>query len=171
MWGLLLVTKDVGMDGDKLTMRMMGVLAVGMMLGAQPMWAQEAVPQSAPPAADAGAGGARVAEAPVEGMVRRDENTVAWALAGGAKATELLLHDFEFEGAPVTTNKLHLKELAPGVVEITSVAYSVGEWQFLVRDAANYYGLGERFDTLNHARTIVRNASQDNADREGLGGV
>ena len=84
---------------------------------------------------------------------------------------DLLVHDFSFEGAAVTTNKLHFKEIAPGVVEITSVAYSVGTWQFLVRDAANYYGLGERFNTLNHARTVVMNASQDNADCEGVGGL
>ena len=76
---------------------------------------------------------------------------------------------FRLKAQPVTTNKLHFKEIAPGVVEITSVAYSVGIWQFLVRDAANYYGLGERFDTLNHAHTVVKNASQDNADCEGIG--
>ena len=80
---------------------------------------------------------------------------------------DLLVHDFSFEGAAVTTNKLHFKEIGPGVVEITSVAYSMGMWQFLVRDAANYYGLGERFNTLNHARTVVKNASQDNGIAKG----
>ena len=83
------------------------------------------------------------------------------------RGPDLQVHDFSFEGDPVTTNKLHLKELAPGVVEITSTAYSLGTWRFLVHDSANYYGLGERFNTLNHARTIVRNASQDNTIAKG----
>ena len=36
-----------------------------------------------------------------------------------------------------------------------------------MRDAANYYGLGERFDTLNHAHTVVENSSQDNGHAKG----
>ncbi|MDE3106392.1 MAG: glycoside hydrolase family 31 protein [Acidobacteriota bacterium] len=85
----------------------------------------------------------------------------------GLPPTELVLHDFAFEGTLVPASKLHFKLLAPGVYEITSLAYTVGEWQFLVRDSANYYGLGERFDTLNHARTVVKNLSQDNAGAKG----
>jgi alpha-D-xyloside xylohydrolase len=149
-------------------MRMAGLLVVGMILagpifGTESVWAQEGAP-----AAGAAAMG-RVAEVPVEGIVRGDQNTVAWTLAEGAKAKELLLHDFEFEGARVATNKLHFTQLSPGVVEITSVAYAVGEWQFQVRDRANYYGLGERFDTLNHSHTIVLNSSQDNGMAKGSG--
>ncbi len=116
------------------------------------------------------------------GLVRRDANSVVLTLPGrqstalleasgsrpaGRVSPELVLHDFGFEGTLVPTDKLHFKQLAPGVLEITSVAYSVGEWQFLVRDAANYYGLGERFNTLNHAHTIVKNASQDNGAAKG----
>lgn len=121
-------------------------------------------------------------EVPVAGLVRRDANSVVLTLPGrqstalleasgsrpaGRVSPELVLHDFGFEGTLVPTDKLHFKQLAPGVLEITSVAYSVGEWQFLVRDAANYYGLGERFNTLNHAHTIVKNASQDNGAAKG----
>jgi alpha-D-xyloside xylohydrolase len=80
---------------------------------------------------------------------------------------ELLLHDFSFNGEAVPASKLHLRQLSPGVVEITSVAYAVGEWRFRVRDSANYYGLGERFNALNHSHTIVRNASEDNASTKG----
>jgi len=50
-----------------------------------------------------------------------------------------------------------------GVVEITSVAWEVGYWRFEVRDAASYFGLGERFDALDHAHTVVKNLSMDNA--------
>jgi alpha-D-xyloside xylohydrolase len=142
--------------------------------------AQQTSPQAeAPPPAGAVAAGTvaaptgRVVELSVTGMVRRDLNTVALALPnkrpvkGIDEGADLLLHDFFFEGDAVTTNKLHFKELAPGIMEITSTAYSMGTWQFLVRDSANYYGLGERFNTLNHARTIVKNASQDNGIAKG----
>jgi alpha-D-xyloside xylohydrolase len=117
----------------------------------------------------------RVAEVPIAGMLRRDLNTIALALPEKRivknidEGKDLLLHDFSFDDTAVQTNKLHFKELAPGVMEITSIAYSVGTWSFLVRDAANYYGLGERFNALNHARTIVKNASQDNGIAKGSG--
>jgi alpha-D-xyloside xylohydrolase len=126
--------------------------------------------QEAPAQQGVGAPAGRTVEAPVAGLVRRDMYTVALTLPGkdGTQAgAELLVHDFSFEGGEVTTNKLHFKELQPGVVEITSTAYSLGMWRFLIHDSANYYGLGERFNTLNHARTIVKNASQDNGIAKG----
>ena len=44
----------------------------------------------------------------------------------------LLIHDFNFNGDPVTTDKIHLRQVAPGVVEITrSVAWEAGYWRFL----------------------------------------
>ncbi len=106
----------------------------------------------------------RTVEAPVEGLVRKDSYTVALTLPD---KHELLVQGFEFEGVTVSTNKLHFKQLAPGVVEITSLAYLVGDWRFRVADSANYYGLGERFNALNHARTVVLNSSQDNAIAKG----
>ena len=115
----------------------------------------------------------RVVEAPVEGIARADAETVTVALPGsealGMAKSTLALHGFEFEGAAVQTSKLHFKQISPGVVEITSVAYSVGQWRFRVKDAGSYYGLGERFDVLNHAHTVVLNASQDNAKGKGAG--
>ena len=71
------------------------------------------------------------------------------------------------EGTPIGTDKLHLKQLAPGVIEITSLAYTVGEWRVRLRDHAGYYGLGERFDTINHAHTVVKNNSQETPDPKG----
>ncbi len=113
-------------------------------------------------------------EAPAAGLVRRDGDTVAVALpggggagGGGVKAAELLLHGFSFNGEVVPTSKLHLRQLQPGMVEVTSLAYSVGEWGFSVKDDANFYGMGERFDRLNQARQIVRNVSQDNGGAKG----
>src|SRR6266702_1268646 len=89
----------------------------------------------------------RTAETDVEGLVRRAANTVAFAVPGKTDSAigQLLEHDFAFFREPSTTDKLHLRQVAPGVVEITSIAWEVGYWRFLVRDAASYYGLGERF--------------------------
>lgn len=177
-------------------MRMMGtsVLIASMTLGLLQVQAQDVpvaatVPGTTAPSIAAttpstAAPAGRGAEVQIDGLVRRDAYSIALTLPGqtsakvmeasgsapaGPPSTELLLHDFTFEGAPVTSNKLHFKQLAPGVIEITSVAYSVGDWQFAVRDAANYYGLGERFNALNHTHTIVKNASQDNAHAKGSG--
>jgi alpha-D-xyloside xylohydrolase len=113
-----------------------------------------------------------VPQLPVAGLVKRDGQTVAFALPGktaGAdgRGAELLVHDFDFNGDPVGTDKVHLRQVAPGVVEITSVAYEVGYWHFEVRDKASYYGLGERFDTLDHAHTVVKNLSMDNEGVKG----
>ena len=107
-------------------------------------------------------------EPPVDGFVRRDVDTIALTLppqAGTLKT--LLLHDFDFNGDPVDTSKIHLRLLLPGVYELTSLAYNGGYWRFRVTDSASYYGLGEHFDTLNHAHTVVRNVSMDNAGPKG----
>jgi alpha-D-xyloside xylohydrolase len=141
-------------------MRMMLALVVALVTGSGVMAAQDA----SPAAGAASAATARTVEAPVDGLVRKDSYTVALTLPG---KHELLVQGFEFEGETVSTDKLHFKQLAPGVVEITSLAYSVGDWRFRVADSANYYGLGERFDTLNHARTVVMNSSQDNGIAKG----
>ncbi len=112
-------------------------------------------------------------EPAVEGFARKDEDTITLNLPGKQLSHEvkdpgpLEIRDFDFNGEPVSTSKIHLKQLAPGVYEITSVAYAVGYWRFRVADAAAYYGLGEHFDTLNHAHTIIRNSSQDDAGPKG----
>ena len=97
----------------------------------------------------------RPVEAPLAGFVRVDKNTLGLTLA----KQKLLLYDFEFNGDTVPTDKLHLRQISPGVFEITSIAYTVGEWHVRIRDAADYYGLGEHSDVLNHARTVVHNVS------------
>jgi len=136
--------------------------------------AQAASPanQSAVQAQVAPAGPRHAPEVPVEGVSRKDADTVVAAIPGAQPDSrdavrELVLHGFEFDGNAVDTGKLHFKRLSPTAVEITSLAYSLGEWRFLVRDHASYYGLGEHFDTLNRAHTVVKNASQDNAGAKG----
>jgi alpha-D-xyloside xylohydrolase len=141
------------------------VFAAAVSLFVGQAWTQDAGSATAPVG--------RVAEAPVDGLVRKDLYSLALTVPGKQMdhavdpGPELLIQDFEFEGEAVPVSKLHLKQLSPGVVEITSVAYSVGEWRFRVRDAANYYGLGERFNALNHAHTVVKNLSQDNGGAKG----
>jgi alpha-D-xyloside xylohydrolase len=131
------------------------VAAASVMAGAQDV---------APGAGAVPAPAGRTVEAPVEGLVRKDPSTLSLALPGGKT---LELGDFEFEGTVVPTSKVHLKQLSPGVFEVTSVAYTVGYWRFRVHDNANYYGLGERFNELNHSHTIVRNVSTDNGHAKG----
>jgi alpha-D-xyloside xylohydrolase len=149
-------------------MRKTVLVAAGLLIGVGTVVGQDVTPAGGPAAA-----AGRPAEAAVDGLVRRDADAVALTVPGKHRGPgvdagpELLVHGFEFEGDVVPTSKLHLKQLSPGVVEITSVASTVGEWRFRVRDAANYYGLGERFNALNHAHTVLENFSQDNASAKG----
>jgi alpha-D-xyloside xylohydrolase len=101
---------------------------------------------------------------PVAGLIRRDRDTVALTLAPGKT---LLLGDFDFNGDPVDTEKVHLRQLSPGVFEVESRAYTVGYWRFSVRDTAAVFGLGEHFDTLDHAHTVVHNLSMDDNSTKG----
>ena len=112
------------------TKRTAKLVAVGLFLTAS-LWAQD---PSQRPAAPAG----RAAEVPVDGLVWKDVYSVALTVPGkqagpGVDAgPELVVKNFEFNGDAVTTDKLHFKQLAPGVVEIASVAYSVGNWPGLI---------------------------------------
>src|ERR1700734_3959776 len=83
-------------------------------------------------------------------------------------ATSLLLHNFTFEGQTIPAGDLHLQQLSEGVYELTGAAAVVGNWHFSLNDAADgYYGLGERFNELNHTHQIIRNGSQDNGGPKG----
>ena len=138
-------------------------LGLAIALGAARAGAQDVGAEELPGATRV----ARAAEPAVDGLARRDAQTVALTLVGKAGGAELSVHDFYFNGEPVATDKLHLRQVAPGVVEIASVAWEVGYWRFAVRDAASYYGLGERFDALDHAHTVVKNLSTDDAGVKG----
>jgi alpha-D-xyloside xylohydrolase len=144
------------------------LLQFGLALAQEPPPA-DVTPDSSAPAAQTTA---PRTEAPVEGLVRKDADTIAFTvpekhLSPVVHEGPLEIGNFDFNGEPVPTSKIHLRQLSPGVYEITSVAYSVGYWRFHIEDWANYYGFGERFDTLNRSHTIVRNASQDNGYAKG----
>lgn len=101
-------------------------------------------------------------------LTAQGPNAVAFSFPGeDGKQVNIPLFGFRFNGEDVPTTKLHLKQLAPGVYELYSLAYTVGTWEFRVGDNSSYYGFGERFDTLNRARTIVVNSSQDNGGPKG----
>jgi len=87
---------------------------------------------------------------------------------GAAAAESVALDGFLVDGHRLTAaNKLQARQLAEGVSEVTAEAAAVGDWQFAVHDQSSYYGFGERFDRLNHAHTIVKNASRDAPDAKG----
>jgi len=86
----------------------------------------------------------------------------------GAPATGVRLHDVTFEGQSFPANRLRLQQLSEGVYELTGDADRVGNWRFALKDAADgYYGLGERFNELNHTHQVIRNGSQDNGAAKG----
>ncbi len=125
-------------------------------------------PPTTPPTAAQTAAGTSSATASPEGLAASGTDAVQLTFADEqGKPVSVPLFGFRFEGDPVPSSKLHLKTLAPGVYEISSLAYKVGEWEFRVGDDSPYYGLGERFDTLDHAHTIVQNSSVDNAGPKG----
>src|SRR5580698_9565710 len=78
----------------------------------------------------------------------------------------IALDDFLIDGHPPATAP-QIKQIAPGVTEVTAESSAVGVWSFAVADDSSYFGFGERFDRLNHAHTILQNASRDVADEKG----
>ncbi|MGA9626483.1 MAG: TIM-barrel domain-containing protein [Bryobacteraceae bacterium] len=88
-------------------------------------------------------------------------------MRGGADS--MALDRFLLNGQPVTAaNQLQVRQLAAGVNEITAHSSAVGDWEFDLADQSGYYGFGERYDRLNHAHSIVTNASRDASDDKGL---
>jgi alpha-D-xyloside xylohydrolase len=113
-------------------------------------------------------------QTPLAGGLALSADAVEFAVPGykagrnGSPATGLRVHDFSFEGQPFAAGRLHLQQLSDGVYELTGDADRIGNWRFALNDAADgYYGLGERFNELNHTHQIIRNGSQDNGGPKG----
>ena len=82
------------------------------------------------------------------------------------RSGSITLDGFLVDGhAPATAPQV--RQLSPGVTEVTAESATAAEWSFAVADDSKYFGFGERFDRLNHAHTIVQNASRDVADERG----
>jgi alpha-D-xyloside xylohydrolase len=86
--------------------------------------------------------------------------------ATDGRADSITLDDFLIDGRPPAAVP-QIKQIAPGVFEVAAESSTVGEWSFAVADDSGYFGFGERFDRLNHAHTIVQNASRDVAGEKG----
>lgn len=85
------------------------------------------------------------------------------------RADSMALDRFLLNGQPVTAaNQLQVRQLAAGVNEVTAQSPAAGDWEFDLADQSGYYGFGERYDRLNHAHSIVTNASRDASDDKGL---
>ena len=78
----------------------------------------------------------------------------------GGKPDSMVLDRFLFNGQPAA-NVIAVRQLSPGVNEITASSQTPGEWEFDLQDRGSFYGFGERFDRLDHAHTIIRNSSMD----------
>lgn len=108
---------------------------------------------------------------PAFGAVQAVPGSVALRFAfsntrGGAE--EITLDRFQFEGRGLAAaDALRIRTLAPGVTEVTAEAPEAGEWRFAIADESGYYGFGERFDRLNHSRTILHNVSRDTPGNKG----
>jgi alpha-D-xyloside xylohydrolase len=87
-------------------------------------------------------------------------------LGTDGRPDNISLDGFLIDGrAPAATPQV--RQLAPGVTEVTAASPTAGEWSFAVADDSSYYGFGERYDRLNHAHTILKNASRDVANDKG----
>ena len=134
--------------------KLLVTVGLGIAIGAGSCTAQDVGAENLPGATRV----VRPPEVPVPGLTKRDADTVALALPGTTAAAELLVHDFDFNGEPVSTDKIHLRQVAPGVVEITSVAWEV-KASGASRSAPplRYYGSSaSTSDTLDHTHTIVK---------------
>jgi len=83
------------------------------------------------------------------------------------KTDEVIIDRFRFQGSPVTANQIQIRQLSPGVHEVTAAQPTVGEWEFALADLSNYYGFGEHFDRLDHVHSILKNVSRDTAGVKG----
>ena len=86
---------------------------------------------------------------------------VRFAFPGsGGRADSVTLDRFALYGRPARSDP-RVRPLAEGATEITIESAQPGEWSFAIADNSAYFGFGERFDRLNHAHTILKNASRD----------
>jgi alpha-D-xyloside xylohydrolase len=86
-----------------------------------------------------------------------------------AGATESVVLDrFLIDGHALgAANALRVRQLAPGVTEVTAPSPAAADWEFALADNSGCYGFGERFDRLNQANTILRNASRNTVGSKG----
>ncbi|SPE41737.1 Glycoside hydrolase family 31 [Candidatus Sulfopaludibacter sp. SbA3] len=84
----------------------------------------------------------------------------------GGHPDSVMLDRILIDGRP-PAGAASVRTLSVGVREMIVHDPAPGEWSFTIADASSYYGFGERFDRLNHAHTILQNASRDVAEDKG----
>src|SRR5579864_547747 len=75
--------------------------------------------------------------------------------AGKNGPSDLQFSSFSFNGRELPAGSITVRDLAPGVRELTNSQNAVGEFVFHVQDDSDYFGFGERFDALNQAHRII----------------
>ena len=122
----------------------------------------------------------RTPDAPVAGLVRRDAGTVALTFSRRSRCSEHSLRRRFRRLCRASRPQLRLQRRprhhrqdppAPGCARRSSRSPASrgrsATGASTMRDAASYYGLGERFDTLDHAHTVIENLSTDNEGVKG----
>lgn len=87
----------------------------------------------------------------------------------GHEADTLVLDHFARDGRALDPSDLHVRRLGAGITEITGTAPGLAAWEFRVRETGPVYGFGERFNSLDHVRQILVNASSDLPGPKGSG--
>ena len=115
-------------------------------------------------------------ETPVDGLLRKDEDTITLDLPGGKVLSRevkdqgpLEIRDFDFNGEPVPTDKMHLKPARPRRLRDSppSPTPSATGASSLARTPPATTASASASTPSNHAHTIVRNSSQDYASAKG----
>lgn len=97
-----------------------------------------------------------------------DTNSVTIPLAGATNGPSVLQFTFfSFDGKRLPAAAIRVRDLAPGVHELTNSQNLVGTFECLIQDESDYFGFGERFDALNQAHRIIENASRDTPGAKG----
>ncbi len=73
----------------------------------------------------------------------------------------LRVHGITRNGVPVPSTLLVVRELSPGIHEITSPTSEVADWELSVLDTSPVFGFGERFNALNQQGNILKNVVRD----------
>jgi alpha-D-xyloside xylohydrolase len=95
--------------------------------------------------------------------VKINGNAADFSFPGAdGKPDSLKIDRLLFNGKPLAgANHLAVRQISPGVSEITAVSRGAGEWEFDIGEQGSVFGFGERYDRLDHAHTFLRNTSID----------
>lgn len=108
-----------------------------------------------------------LAAGPGNGAVAARDSAVTIPLPAANGSSALQFTSFRFQGRELPAGAITVRDLAPGVHELTNAQNSVGDFEVRIQDESDYYGFGERFDALDQAHRIIENASRDTPGAKG----